>query len=91
MFRYKPSIPVPYKRQGYIYFRSLQYPNMSEKDRQRIRALCERSAGHLSKAMLEYVTTGNSVKAVCHRHFIASPTSIYRALKRYYELFPTDL
>lgn len=91
MFRYKPSIPVPYKRQGYIYFRSLQYPNMSEKDRQRIRDLCERTAGSLSLALLEHVTTGDSVKSVCQRHYIASSTSIYRVLKRYYEHFPKDL
>lgn len=91
MFRYKPSIPVSYERQGYIYFKSLTYPEMTARQQERIRALCERSAGHLSKALLEYVTTGDSVKAVCHRHFIASPTSIYRALKRYYELFPQDL
>lgn len=91
MFRYKPSIPVSYERQGYIYFRSLQYPNMSAKEKERIRGLCAIAGGGNEQALLEYVTTGDSVKAVCHRHFIASPTSIYRALKRYYELFPQDL
>lgn len=91
MFRYKPSIPVSYERQGYIYFKSLTYPEMTAQDQKRIRALCERSAGHLSKALLEYVTTGDSAKAVCHRHYIASVTSIYRALKRYYVQFPDDL
>ena len=91
MFRYKPSIPVPYERQGYIYFKSLTYPEMTAAQQARIRGLCERTAGTLSQALLEYVTTGDSVKSVCQRHFIASPTSIYRALKRYYVNFPMDL
>ena len=91
MFRYKPSIPVSYERQGYIYFKSLTYPEMTARQQERIRALCERSAGHLSKALLEHVTTGDSVKSVCQRHYIASSTSIYRVLKRYYEHFPKDL
>lgn len=91
MFRYKPSIPVSYDRQGYIYFKSLTYRDMTPRQQERIRGLCERTAGTLSQALLEYVTTGDSVKAVCHRHYIASPTSIYRALKRYYVQFPMDL
>ena len=91
MFRYKPSIPLPYQRQGYIYFRSLTYPEMTGPQQQRIRQLCQHTAGSLSQALLEHVTTGDSVKAVCHRHYIASPTSIYRALKRYYVQFPVDL
>lgn len=91
MFRYKPSIPVSYDRQGYIYFKSLTYRDMTPQQQERIRGLCERTAGTLSQALLEYVTTGDSVKAVCHRHYIASPTSIYRALKRYYVQFPMDL
>lgn len=91
MFRYKPSIPVPYDRQGYIYFKSLTYRDMTPSQQARIRGLCERTAGSLSQALLEYVTTGDSVKSVCQRYYIASPTSIYRALKRYYVHFPADL
>ena len=37
------------------------------------------------------VTTGEAVKSVCQRHYIASPTTLYRALKRYYVRFPQDL
>ena len=91
MFRYKSSIPVPYDRQGYIYFKSLTYPHMTPREQERIRGLCERAGGSLSQALLEHVTTWESVKSVCHRHYIASPTSIYRALKRYYLRFPGDL
>lgn len=91
MFRYKPSIPVSYERQGYIYFKSLTYPEMTARQQERIRELCALAGGNNEQALLEHVTTGESVKSVCHRHYIASPTSLYRALKRYYEHFPKDL
>ncbi len=91
MFRYHRSIPVPYERQGYIYFRSLTYWDMSADEKERIRELCALAGGNNEQALLEHVTTGESVKSVCHRHYIASPTSLYRALKRYYELFPENL
>lgn len=91
MFRYKPSIPVPYERQGYIYFRSLTYPNMTDREKQRIQGLCAVSAGPYEKALLDHVTKGESVKYVCQKHYIGYPNTIYKAIKRYYELFPTDL
>lgn len=91
MFRYHRGISVPYERQGYIYFRSLTYRDMSADEKERIRELCALAGGNNEQALLEHVTTGEGVKSVCHRHYIASPTSLYRALKRYYELFPEDL
>lgn len=91
MFRYKPSIPVPYERQGYIYFRSLTYPNMTDREKQRIQGLCVVSAGPYENALLDHVTKGESVKYVCQKHYISSTTILYRAIRRYYELFPTDL
>ena len=91
MFRFHRSINVPYDRQGYIYFKSLQYPNMSEEEKERIRGLCAIAGGGNEQALLEHVTTGESIVSVCYRHYIASPTSLYRALRLYYELFPKDL
>lgn len=90
-FRYKKALDTPYERQGYIYFKSLTYPDMSEAQRDQMRFLCERVAGEHWQALLEHVTTGESVKSVCQRHFIASPTTLYRALKRYYRHFPSSL
>lgn len=90
-FRYKKAINASYERQGYIYFKSLTYPNMTPREKQRIQGLCTVAAGPYEQALLEHVTTGESVKSVCQRHYIGSPTSLYQAIKRYYELFPTDL
>ncbi len=90
-FRYKPGIALPYERQGYIYFKSLSYSHMSAQERERVRSLCTTVGGEHGQALLEHVTTGESIKSVCQRHYIASPTSLYRALKRYYERFPYEL
>ena len=91
MFRYHRGISVPYERQEYIYFKSLRYRSLPAREQERIRCLCTTVGGNNGQALLEHVTTGEMVKSVCMRHYIASPTSLYRALKRYYELFPEDL
>ena len=90
-FRYKRGIPVPYARQGYIYFKSLRYSGLPVKEQERIRRLCDCVGGNNGQALLEHVTTGEAGKSVCQRHYIASPTTLYRALKRYYVRFPQDL
>lgn len=90
-FRYKRGIPVPYERQGYIYFKSLRYPELPAHEKKRIRLLCAKVGGNNGDALFEHVTTGEGVKALCTKHYIASPTTLYRALKRYYRDFPKDL
>lgn len=91
LFRYKRGIPVSYARQGYIYFKSLRYPELPESEQMRIRQLCREVCGYNHLALLEHVTTGKSVKDVCAEYYIASTTTMYRALKRYYLRFPQDL
>lgn len=90
-FRYKHGVPVSYARQGYIYFKSLRYSELSESEQMRIRRLCREVCEYNHDALLEHVTTGARVKDVCAKHHIASPTTIYRALKLYYLRFPEDL
>lgn len=90
-FRYKRGIAVPYDRQGYIYFKSLRYRSLPAREQERIRRLCTTVGGNNGQALLEHVTTGETAKSVCQRHYIASPTTLYRALKRYYERFPQDM
>lgn len=90
-FRYKRGIPVSYEWQGYVYFKSLRYSELPESEQMRIRRLCLEVCKFNHDALLEHVTTGASVKDVCAKHHIASPTTIYRALRRYYLRFPQDL
>ena len=90
-FRFKRGIAVPYEQQGYIYFKSLRFQKLPAAERDKIRVLCKNVGGYNWKALLEHVTTGTPVREVCRRHYIASPTTIYMALKRYYERFHEKL
>lgn len=90
-FRYKPSIPVSYERQGYIYFKSIRYLDLPKREKIRIRQLCTEVCRYNRDALFEHVTTGKSVKDVCAKYHIASPTTLYRALRLYYQNFPKDL
>ena len=87
MFRFKESIPLSYERQGYIYFKSLLYRELPKSEQARIRQLCRKAAGANADALLEFVTGRVSATSVCMRHYIASNTTLYRALRRYYMLF----
>ncbi len=87
MFRYKKSVPVSYERQGYVYFKSLCYKLLPEREQQEIVNLCIRAAGEHYQALFQFVTSGAGAEAVCQRHHISRST-LERAVRRYYELFP---
>ena len=86
MFRYKKSVPVDYDLQGYIYFTSLRYKRLSQKEKRRIEGLCMEAGGEHYQALLEFVTTKQSAKMVCAKYFISESTLI-RAVRRYYRAF----
>ena len=90
MFRYKKSIPIPYDRQGYIYFTSRLYKTMPLKDRQRIEQICRDSAGHYWRAVLEFVTTSANATYIEQKHHLSKAT-LYRCVGKYYEHFPRKL
>lgn len=87
MFRYKSSIPVSYERQGYIYFTSRLYRELPERSQERIRTLCRQAGGEHWEALLEYVTAGASADSICTKHHL-SYSSLLRAARRYFKLFP---
>lgn len=86
MFRYKRSIPVGYREQGYIYFASQQYQEMDTEKRKRIRELAREAGGSYHKAVLEYVTTEAEPASVCGKYHISQST-LERAVRRYYTAF----
>ena len=88
MFRYKSGIKLSYDRQIYIYAVSRSYKYQPVRKKQIIKDLCKKSAGDNWQALMEYLTTDASATAVCLRHYIASRTTLYRAVKKYYESFP---
>ena len=45
MFRYKKSVPVSYERQGYIYFSSRLYRELTEEQQRKLLNLCLQCGG----------------------------------------------
>ena len=90
MFRYKSGIAVSYARQGYIFFTSRLYKDLPEKRRQKIRELCAEHGGEYAAALMEFVTTDRGETAICMQYNL-SPSTLKRAVRRYYEGFPNVL
>lgn len=89
-FRYKPGLGVPYEQQGWIYFTSRLYGSMPERVRREIESLCHICGGEHWAALMDFVTGDDSATAICRRHYISRST-LYRAVRRYYQRFPMDL
>lgn len=90
VFRAKRGIKASYERQGYIYFVSRLYKDLSEQDRRRIRELCKECGGEHYRALFEFVTTDTTATALALKHYLSKKT-LYRAVRRYYENFPEKL
>ena len=90
MFRFKKSLDVDYERQGYIYFSSRTYDQLSPSQQKKIVDLCVKAGGEYHAALFEFVTTDIGETAVCMRHHISAST-LKRAVRRYYEQFPRRL
>lgn len=90
MFRFKESVKVSYIRQGYIYFTSLRYDELDERQQKKIHKLCRECGGAYSKALFTAVTTETSDDLICDAHFISKST-LSRMKREYYERFPMKL
>lgn len=88
MFRYRPGIRCTYKRQAYIYAISLNFDNLAESQKKKIRALCKKWGKKNEAALFDAVTTEASATAICLKHRIASTSTLYELVKAYYEHFP---
>ncbi len=89
-FRFKRSVCVDYDRQGYIYFTSRLYTILPGAEKTRILNTCMAAGGEHYKALFEFVTTDAGATAVCARHYLSRST-LERIVRRYYELFDTEL
>lgn len=90
MFRFKESVKVPYKRQGYIHFVSLNYDNLTKEQQHKIITLCRECGGTHSKALFKAVTTETPIDFICDTHYISKAT-LHRIMREYYERFPQSL
>jgi len=89
-FRYKRGIPVDYEQQGYIYFTSRRFKQLSRGQQEKIRRLCREAGGEHSDALFAFVTTDSGAVEVCDRYFISEST-LERAVKKYYLAFQETL
>ena len=90
MFRFKSGIKVSYEKQGYIYFTSLRFRELSPGRQQKILNLCAQCGGEHHRALFEFVTTDASATAICGKHYLSKST-LYRIVRQYYEKFPEQL
>lgn len=86
MFRFKRAVPVSYNRQGFIYFYSKRFAELTPEEQKIIKTVCHKAGGEHYNAVLEAVTTDHSETAVCMRHNLSEST-LKRAVRRYYALF----
>ena len=90
MFRYKRGVPIPYNRQGYIYFQSRLYKELPSKDRAKIDQICKDAAGQYWRAVLEFVTTSANATYIEQKHHLSKAT-LHRYVQKYYMIFPRKL
>lgn len=90
MFRYKKAVNVSYARQGHIYFTSKMYGELEAWKQKKILDLCQRAGGEYHAALFEFVTTDAGATAICMRHNLSRST-LERAVRRYYEMFPQTI
>lgn len=88
MFRYKRGIRCSYRRQAYIYGVSTNYENLTAAQQETIRKLCRQAGGDYAGAVFDFVAKDETATAVCMKHYIASRTTLYKYVKKYYENFP---
>ena len=86
MFRFKRSIPLDYNAQGYIYFRSLRYRGLPEREKKKIRDLCAAAGGEYQEAVLAFVTGEEGANAIYQRYYISRST-LERMVRKYYLLW----
>lgn len=86
-FCVKSSVKRSYEDQGYIHFVCQNYVHLSAQKQEYIRTLAGACAGHQVEALMDVLTADSGIHDIMHRRFIASVTSIYRPLRKFYENF----
>lgn len=89
-FKQKTSIPLPYERQGYIYFNCRAWEDLSSAQRRKIVQTAEKACGEYAPAVLRFVTTDESATRITNRYSLGAMT-LYRAVRRFYLAFPRHL
>ena len=65
-FKHRKSMKLPYKRQGYIFFKCQNINCLTEKEQREIRNTCDKSG--FSDAVFEYITTEATSEDICKQY-----------------------
>ena len=90
-FRYRKAIRVSYQRQGYIYFASKRFGELTEGQQKKIIDHCKRIGGEdYWEALFAFMTREIGLQTACRRFYVSEST-LKRKIRRYYEEFPESL
>ncbi len=84
-FKKRRGVRRTYDEQGLIYFTCKTYRQQPREMQEKIRELCERAGGENAEALFVFLTTHVSRERILEEYHIGSETTLYRAIKRFFE------
>lgn len=73
-FKKLRGVPLPYQKQGQIYFTCLNYETAHKYTKMKIDKLCDSAGGEYSSALHELLTKGKTVQVVSQKYYICQET-----------------
>lgn len=83
-----PSVKLGVCKQGLIFYISRNYYNFSQAKRDIMDQTFEKAGGIYATALKKFMTTSETAVKICIDENIASVTTLYSVMRRYYECFP---
>lgn len=84
------SVKMDEDKQMLVYSVCKNLSLMDDDVRRRVRSLCRAAGGEHHKALLQLLTGKKSAEQLAIEHYI-DPSTLYRARKRFYDLFFTEI
>lgn len=82
-YRKLRGVPLPYEKQGQIYFTCLNFSTAPVYIQRKIERLCESAGGEYASALMELVTTEKTVPQLAQKYY-CSPETLARCRKEFY-------
>ena len=89
MFKKRRGIHIPYDKQGLIYFTCVNYKDMPDEIKEKIRQLCDEIGGEYSEVLFKVVTAKNKSIRALAQEYHTSERTLYRYRKKFYENWET--
>lgn len=85
-FRRLRGVPLPYEKQGQIYFTCLNYETAHKYTKMKIDKLCDSAGGEYSPALRELLMEGKTVPEIATKYYICQET-LNNCRKRFYMMW----